>query len=266
MEDYKKLLNIGKKNVCQEQECGRKYKRQLQNLHEFVYVVDSTPHPYEPTYFPMFINCIIHKDLWTSKIRKKLRSANFSFDIINYHLNQCCSYHLPDTSKRKLLFEMVSQWWFFQNTFAPVAVNTEVIQFHKQFFKQRYAYLPEKFRNLTSKMDFNTAMNSLTKEEHEFLDDFLSEMVINEPTVFCGCIPIKRSRFSKRFQEPTWYEFPKLSLGDCILETDIREELLSGELLFLTIHNYYDCLDRNLYKKFYEILDSETNLEIKKEE
>jgi hypothetical protein len=254
MDDYQKLLAIGKKNICHDQQCGLTFKRQLKDLHEFVYVVDSTPHPYERTYFPMFVNCIIHKDLWVSKIRKQLRAHDYSYDVINYQVNQCFFYHIPDTPKRRLLFEMVSQWWFFPNTLSPTYVRTEVVEFRNNFFKQKYAYLPEKFRTLTETMDFNTAMNSLTKEEHEFLDDFLEQLDL--PSTICGCIPVHKSSFSKRFQEPIWYDLPKLKLNNRLLETDIREELLSGELLFLSIHNYHDGLDRNLYKKLYEIFHS----------
>lgn len=254
MTDYKKLLQIGKKSICSTQECGLKFKKQLQNLHEFIYVIDSTPHPYEPTYFPMFVNCIIHKDLWISKVRKQLRAANYSYEVINYHSNQFFFFHLPDTPKRKLLFEMVGQWWFFNNTFSPTTDHTDVIKFRNKFFKQQYAYLPEKFRNLTETMDFNTAMSSLTKEEHQFLDNLLEEM--NQPSVCCGCIPLRKNTFSKRFQEPVWKDLPLLNLNDQHFEMEIREELLSGELLFLSIHNYYDCLDRQLYKQLYNIFSS----------
>lgn len=255
MELYEKILKIGKEGMIDNLECGRKYKKQLQDLYDFIYVVESTPHPYEPTYSPMFIDCIIHKDLWTSALRKKLRSANFSYDVINYHTRQYISSHLPDTQKRKLLFEMVSQWWFFNNTMSPTYVLPEAIQFRQRFFKGEFSYLPERFRCLVKTMGFPTAVNSLSKEEHEFLDVFIENY--NKPSFFCGCFPKLKSAFSRRLEEKIIHEFPILELHDTTIENDVQEELLAGDYFYVNIQNYYDCLDRKLYKNLYEILRSE---------
>lgn len=253
---YRELLEIGRTNICTKQKCGE-YKQQLKALHDFVYVVESTPRPEDPFYSPMFLDCIIEKSMWTPELEKTLEDEKLSYDLLNYDKLTNKSRHLTDMHKRRLLFEMTGKWWFFKETMAPEMALTDALQFRKDFFKTDFAYLPQKFRRLVDKSDFNTAISQLTDEEHLFLEDFLKK--INEPLVSCGCITLKKSAFMQRFQDPSWYDLPELE----IYETDgldvqaVKDAVLKGELLYLIINNHYDCMDRKLYTKLYNIFNKQ---------
>jgi len=255
---YQELLTIGRANICANQKCGE-YKHQLKALHDFVYVVESTPRPEDPFYSPMFIDCIIEKSMWNRELEKLLEDEKLSYDLLDYSKLTNLSRHLQDTHKRRLLFEMLDKWWFFRDTMAPEMALSDALQFRKKFFKTEFAYLPNKFRELVDKNDFNTAINQLSENEHLFLDRFLEEM--NEPAVSCGCIPSKKSAFLHRFQDPSWYDLPELE----IYETDgvdimaVKNAVLNGDLLYLVINNHYDCMDRNLYTKLYNLFNQQQN-------
>lgn len=256
---YQELLSIGRKNICANQKCGE-YKHQLKALHDFIYIVESTPRPEDPFYSPMFIDCIIEKSMWNPELEKFLEDEKLSYDLLNYNKLTNLSRHLLDTHKRRLLHEMLDKWWFFQETMAPEMALSDALQFRKNFFMTEFAYLPKKFRELVEKSDFNTAINQLTEEEHLFLEKFIEEM--NEPVISCGCIPFKKSAFMQRFTDPSWHDLPELE----IYETDgvdvraVKDAVLDGNLLYLIIHNHYDCMDRNLYIKLYNIFNQQKKI------
>lgn len=253
---YNQLLSAGRNNICVRENCG-KYEKQLQDLHDFVYVVESTPNPCDPEYSPMFLDCIIHKSLWTSELQDRFKEENLSFNVLDYFSDTCVHYHLPDTEKRRLLFEMVGKWWFFDNSPSPFLALSEAIEFRKQFFRQPFGYLPKKFRQLVAKRGFCQALNELTEEEHEFLDDFLQKM--KEPSLFCGCIPLKKTAFSHRLATPVWYEVPELELyeKDGVDIHQVEGAISSGDFLYMVIYNYYDGLDRTLYTKLYDLFQQQ---------
>lgn len=253
---YNHLLSVGKSTVCSKQRCG-KYEKQLQDLHDFVYVVESTPNPCESDYSPMFLDCIIHKSLWTSQLIARLKECHFSFNVINYNLDTCVYYHLPDTEKRRLLFEMVGKWWFFDNSPSPALALSEAVEFRKTFFRQKFRYLPKKFRKLVAQKGFCHAMEELTEDEHQFLDDFLFQM--KQPSFCCGCIPVKNTAFTRRFEIPVWYDVPELEIyeKDNVNVKEIEEAILSGDLLYMVIYNHHDGLDRSLYTKLYNLFQEQ---------
>lgn len=247
---YNKLLAIGKDKVDVEQQGDDDYNKQLLKLCGLVYIIESTPHPDDPTYSPMFVDFIIHKSLWRDA-RKKIEQTTLSYDVFDYNNMTRCYHHLPDTDKRRLLFEMVGKWWFFDGTFPPSLPLLEAFEFRCYFFRQKFAYLPEKFRGMVGQMDFNTAYHRLTKEEHMFLDNLIKK--INRSIFLCGCLPVKKKdAFSQRFQDPGWQELPVLDLdeGDAC---KVQEAILRGEFLYMTVYNHYDGLDRDLYNKLYDI-------------
>ena len=252
---YNQLLTMGAENVCEKQTCGE-YKEQLQKLHDFVYVVESTPNPSDPTYSPMFIDCIIHKSLYTPELTEQLKKHNFCFNVLDYNKDSCTYYNLRDTKKRRLLFEMNGKWWFFNESPSPSLALSEAIQFRKNFFRQHFAYLPQKFRDLVDKKGFVQAVNDLTEDEHLFLDEFIQEM--EEPSFLCGCVPKKKSGFLKRIDVPIWHEPPELEIyeQDGVDVYAINEAVLSGEFLYMVVNNYYDGVDRKLYTTLYDILQS----------
>ena len=255
---YNQLLCAGRNNVCKKQKCG-KYETQLRDLHDFVYVVESTPNPCEPEYSPMFLDCIIHKSLWSPILMDRLKEENLSFNVLDYFLDSCTHYHLGDTEKRRLLFEMVGKWWFFDNSPSPSLALSEAIEFRKQFFRQPFGYLPKKFRQLVAHKGFCQAMKELTSEEHDFLDDLLLKM--KEPSVYCGCFPLKRTAFSSRLDTPVWYDVPELQLYEknSVSVREIEEAILSGDFLYMMVYNYHDGLDRNLYTKLYQLFQEQIN-------
>lgn len=254
---YQELLSAGKVSICHYQECGQ-YKKQLQDLYDFVYVVECTPCPEEPTYSPMFLDCIIHRTLW-EKIQKRLEKENLSYDVLDYCEMKNVSHHIPNTPKRKLMFEMLGRWWFFQDTLPPTIALKEAVEFRKKFFKQEFAYLPETFRERVKTIDFPTAIQSLTEEEHQFLDRLIAQY--NDPIVSCGCIPNKKSAFSQRLQNPDWYELPELSIYemDGIDIRDVGKAVDKGDFLYMVVSNFHDCMDRSLYQKLYNIFKEETD-------
>ena len=262
---YNQLLLVGRKNVCTKQKCG-KYEKQLQDLHDFVYVVESTPNPCDAEYSPMFLDCIVHKSLWTPSFKDRLIEENLSFNVLDYFLNSCTHYHVPDTEKRRLLFEMVGKWWFFDNSQSPSLALSEAIQFRKNFFRQPFGYLPKKFRQLVAKKGFCQAMNELTKEEHTFLEEFLVKM--KEPSLFCGCIPLKRTAFSSRLDTLVWYDVPELELyeKDGINIQQVEEAVSSGDFLYMVVYNVHDGLDRTLYTKLYRLFQEQSIHEMRDEE
>lgn len=260
---YNQLLSVGKKNVCAKQKCGE-YEKQLRDLHDFVYVVESTPNPCDCDYSPMFLDMIVHKSLWTPTLKDRLIEHNFSFKVLDYFLDTCTDHHLPDTEKRRLLFEMVGKWWFFDNSPSPSLALSEAIEFRKNFFRQRFGYLPKKFRRLVGKKGFCQAVKELTEEEHAFLDDFLLRM--KEPTIFCGCIPLKRTVFSSRLDTPVWCEVPELELyeKDGMDIRQVEEAVLSGDFLYMMVCNHYDGLDRTLYTKLYQLFQEQTTCDLRR--
>lgn len=257
LELYNQLLLAGKSNICSRQKCG-KFERELQDLHDFVYIVESTPNPCEPEYSPMFLDCILHKSLWTPKLKEQLKEHHFSFNVVDYDLDTCTYYHLPDTEKRRLLFEMVGKWWFFEKSTSPALALSEAIEFRKIFFRQEFAYLPNKFRQLVAQKGFCQAINALTDEEHSFLDDFIFQM--KKPSFFCGCVSMKKTAFSSRLDTPIWYEVPELDIyeKDGINVKEVEEAVLSGNFLYLVVYNFYDGLDRSLYTTLYRLLSEQT--------
>lgn len=251
MELYHKLLTVGKKHIDPLQE-----PHELQNLCDFVYIVESTPQPHEPTYSPMFLYCIIHRSLW-KKISKKIEAHHLSYHVMDYNRIIKYSNHLPDTQKRRLLFEMLDRWWFFEEAIPHSLPLRQAFQFREYFFRQEFAYLPQKFRGMVERMDFNTAVNSLTREEDQFLDDIIRRT--SQSYYCCGCIPIKKNDyFSQRFHEPAWYDLPSLGIRntDNINVADVEKAIHSGEFLYMMVFNYHDCLDRGLYKTLHTILQS----------
>lgn len=249
MEVYHKLLAVGKKHVNPLQE-----PPELQNLCDFVYIVESTPQFNESTYSPMFLYCIIHKSLW-EKIYKKLEAHNLSYHVMDYKRHVKYSHCLPDTQKRRLLFEMLDRWWFFEEAIPHSLPLQQAFQFRRFFFRQKFAYLPQKFRGMVERMDFNTAVNSLTREEDQFLDDIILQ-TNKSFYYFCGCIPVKKNdSFSQRFREPKWYDLPSLGIRniDNINVGKVKKAIHNGEFLYMMVSNYHDCMDRNLYKKLYTI-------------
>lgn len=257
-EVYKRLLNNGKKWVCDKQQCG-KYKKQLQDLHNYVYVVDSTPNPCDNTYQPMFINCIIHKSMWTLSIRKQLEAEKWNLHVFDYKEKNHSYFGLMDTPKRRLLFEMLNMWWFYRDAFMPVCARRDAIEFRECFFKGEFAYLPEKFRQLVEETnDFNKAMGRLSGKEHEYLD-----RLVRPHKTHWLCFPLIKNnyhhlKFLKRLEEPRWIGMPSFDIQD----QDVLHELEEGQFYFMKVYNYYDCLDRNLYERLYEILAN--NIIIKK--
>jgi len=258
LELYNQLLLVGRNNVCAKQKCG-KYEQQLQDLHDFVYVVESTPNPCDCEYSPMFLDCIVHKSLWTPALKDRFKEENLSFQVLDYSLDSCVYYHLADTEKRRLLFEMVGKWWFFDNSPSPSLALSEAIEFRKNFFRQRFGYLPKKFRQLVRNKGFCQAVKELTEEEHTFLDDFLFKM--KEPSLFCGCIPLKRTAFSSRLDTPVWCEVPELELyeKDGVNIRQVEEAVSSGDFLYMMVYNDHDGLDRTLYTKLYQLFQEQTN-------
>lgn len=240
LELYHQLLSVGKSNVCSLQTCGE-YRQQLQDLHEFVYVVESTPNPCEPEYSPMFLDCILHKSLNTPKLKERLMQHHLSFNILDYDRNVNTHYHIPNTEKRKLLFEMVGKWWFFEKSQSPALALSEAIRFRNWFFKQPFAYLPKKFRHLVAQKGFCQAVEELTADEHRFLDDLILRM--KQPLTMCGCIPQKRTAFCSRLDPPLWYDIPDLeNVGN-----EVGDALSSGDFLYMVVYNDHDGLDRTLY-------------------
>lgn len=243
---FDKLLKIGQSNP--QHESGL-YCQQLLDLHQYIYITESTPHPYEPTYFPMFVDCVILAPLW-KKIKPYLEENHFSYQVLNFQTGHKTTYSLIDIHKRKLLFEMLGKWWFFHDTPIPSFATPEAVAFRNQFFRQKYAYLPEKFRKLANEMDFNMAISKLTEEEHAFLDDMIMRM--KAPHVLCGCINLKKSAFHLRLEEPEWNYVPDLGL-EGMDKDEVYRHFCEGKFLYLSIINYYDCMDRGLYKKLNEI-------------
>lgn len=257
LELYNQLLSAGRTTICSKQKCGG-YKKQLQDLHDFVYVVESTPNPCEAEYSPMFLDCIIHKSLWTSELKEQLKKHNFSFNIVDYDLDTCTYYHLPDTEKRRLLFEMMGKWWFFEKSTSPALALSEAIEFRNTFFRQKFAYLPKKFRQLVAQNGFCQAIEKLTEEEHSFLDEFVLQ--IKQPPVCCGCVPVKKTAFSSRLETPIWYEVPELNIyeKDTVNVRDVEEAVLSGDFLYLVVYNFHNGLDRTLYTTLYSLFQEQT--------
>lgn len=249
---YQQLLSLGKKTVCAKQQCGD-FKPQLQALHDFVYVVESTPHPEDPTYSSMFLDCIIHKSFWTPQLQHDLKQHNFSFSVLDYSNDSHCFFHPKDTMKRRLLYEMVGKWWFFHDTMAPALALSEAIHFRDWFFDQPFAYLPETFRRWVETGGFQFAYDRLNTNEHLFLDKILSGMMTQQSVC---CFPSKRTVFSQRFIEPRWHELPELEIYeiDGVDVEGVHDAVLSGEFLYMMVTNYHDGLDRNLYLQLYDIL------------
>lgn len=243
---YQQLLSAGRSAICSTQKCGE-YKKQLQDLHEFVYVVESTPNPCEPEYSPMFLDFIIHKSMCTPQWKDSLTAHHLSFNIMDYDRNVCTHYHIPDTEKRRLLFEMMGKWWFYEKSPAPALALSEAIDFRNWFFRQKFAYFPKKFRHLVAQKGFCGAMEELTEEEHRFLDDMLLRM--KQPSFWCGCIPIKKTAFSTRLNPLVWYELPPLEIGekDGIELKDVEEAVRAGDFLYMVVENDHNGLDRTLY-------------------
>lgn len=261
MDLYQQLIGVGKNNITSINKCGNcgnEFIKQLQKLHDFVYIVEHTPRPEDPFYSPMFIELIVHKNICSGAFKEVLKKHNLSYEIYNYDDITKETYYIPNTHKRRLLFEMLGKWWFFHNTMAPSMALSEAIHLRDTFFKCEYAYLPDKFRYLVEKQGFPQAVNSLREDEHEFLHNFLDEM--NHPKVSCGCIPMKRSSFSRRFEFPVWDDEPpdlEIYETDGVDVKSIRDAVLSGDLYYLTIYNHYDCTDRSLYTTLYNILQKQ---------
>lgn len=252
LELYNQLLSAGRYTICSKQKCGE-YKKQLQDLHDFVYVVESTPNPCEPEYSPMFLDCIVHKSLWTPELKTQLKEHYLSFNIVNYYLDTCVYYHISDTEKRRLLFEMMGKWWFFEKSPSPALALSEAIEFRNTFFRQEFAYLPNKFRRLVAQKGFCQAIEELTEKEHSFLNEFVLQM--KQPSVCCGCVPIKKTAFSSRLDTPVWYEVPELDIyeKDNVNVKEVEEAVLSGDFLYLVVYNFHDGLDRSLYTTLYSL-------------
>lgn len=251
---FQKLLEVGRSNP---QHDSGLYCQQLLDLHQFIYITESTPHVYEPTYFPMFVDCVIQAPLWF-KIKPHLEENYISYQVLNFKTGCKTVHSLLDTHKRKLLFEMLGKWWFFQDAPIPSFALPEAVAFRNQFFRQKFSYLPEKFRKLTNEMDFNTAIHMLTEEEHFFLDDMIERL--KTPHALCGCIQLKKSSFCMRLEEPEWDHIPDLELEDAD-KKETYNKFCQGEFLYLVITNYYDCIDRGLYKKLLEIFTTCTQKE-----
>lgn len=254
LELYRHLLERGRKTICKDQDCGDEFRKQLQDLHDFVYVVESTPHPEDPTYSFMFLDCLVHKSYLKTCLQHDLVEKKLSYDILDYERCSRQHHHLLDTPKRKLLFEMVGKWWFFRDTMPPPFALTEAAEFQRQFFRQKYAYLPEKFRKLTETMDFNEAIQSLTEKEHEYLDFLVYQ--VQKPLFLCGCLPIRKNSFSRRLDDDQWVGFELPILTHIELD-EIKDALFQGEFVYMLISNHYNCLDRNLYKTLYDIFQQQ---------
>jgi hypothetical protein len=189
----------------------------------------------------------------------KLVEHNFSFRVLDYNKDKCDFHVLPDTERRRLLFEMLGKWWFFNNTPSPTYALSEAIKLRNHFFKQEFAYLPEKFRKLVEEKGFCGAIDALSDKENIFLDRFIDEM--NEPSFLCfGCIPAKKSAFLQRFKRQDHNEVPELEIyeSDGLDVKETEKAVLSGDLIYMVVDNYYDCTDRNLYTKLYNIFKEET--------
>ena len=253
MNHYQQLLSLGKKTICLTQPCGD-FKQQLQNLHDFVFVVEATPHPEDSTYSEMFLDCIIHSSLWTPELQQQLKRHNFSFSVFDYCHDSHCFFQPKDTMKHRLLYEMVGKWWFFRDTMAPAMALSEAIHFRDWFFDQPFADLPEKFRKWVKQGGIQYAMDQLSPKEHLFLDKIISDMTKTQTSV-CGCFPVKRTSFSQRLVEPTWHELPELEIYeiDGIDVNVIHDAVVGGELLYMMISNYHDGVDRNLYQDLYTL-------------
>lgn len=243
---YDNLLTFGRREVSFRQECGNPFKRQLQDLHDYVYVVESTPEPEDPTHSPMFLCCVVHRSLWVPEVRQRLEDEHISYNVVDYGKMTRRVLRLADTKKRRLLFEMLGKWWFFENTLAPNVALTEAVQFRNDFFSRKeLAPLPGRFRQLTEEMAFHEAVNALTPEEHALLDGMLLEMEMPVPQC-CGLLKQRRKgAFYRRLDEPHW----EPTVG----EENVDEAIWGGTFLWATFYNYYDCTDRNLYTKIYDI-------------
>lgn len=238
LELYHQLLSATKS--CSLQKC-REYRQQLQDLHEFVYIVESTPNPCEPEYSPMFLDCILHQSMCTPELIERLIQHHFSFNILDYKRRVCSHYHIPDMEKRRLLFEMMGKWWFFEKSQSPALVLTEAIEFRNWFFRQPFAYLPKKFRRLVAQKGFCKAVEGLTEEENQLIDGLI--MRWKKPLFYCGCIPRKRTAFSSRLDSPPWYDIPEPNMCG----NEIGDAIYNGDFLYMVIYNDYDGLDRTLY-------------------
>lgn len=254
---YKHILELGRSDLGAKHDCGP-YKKQLQQLHDFIYVVESTPNPCDETYSPMFLECIIHKSLCTSSFLQHLKDNHISFSILNYNKDDCIYYYTPDTEKRRLLFEMMGKWWFFEKSFSPATAKTEAIEFRKYFFRQPFYYLPTKFRRLVKEKGFCLAIETLTDDEHMFLNRLTQQ--IEQQSTFCYCIPRKKSSFSIRLKPPICHDVPELEIYER-KGTDVKrmsEAVESGDFLYLSVYNFYDGLDRSLYEKLYRLFQEES--------
>lgn len=63
-----------------------------------------------------------------------------------------------------------------------------------------------------------------------------------------------------RLEEPEWDHIPDLELEDAD-KKETYNKFCQGEFLYLVITNYYDCIDRGLYKKLLEIFTTCTQKE-----